>query len=200
MNINGLMTTSSKSSQFCPWHIWHLPRSPEKFHPDRPAPAAATGEAPPAQPPWWWGHPCSEHQVLGDFPLSFEDFLVVFWWSMYDVWVILDVFVSKVANWTNWSRFGDFDGPNIGAYPPKLSCNSKPSHNRGTWPLITMINIDHQSPVLLLLQGILQIQEAKIHLHMAERAPHKNMWRADGWQPNMRWLIIICSNFFQGLQ
>ena len=133
------MTTSSKSSQYCPWHIWHLPRSPEKFHPDRPAPAAATGEAPPAQPPWWWGHPCSEHQVLGDFPLSFEDFLVVFWWSMYDVWVILDVFVSKVANWTNWSRFGDFDGPNIGAYPPKLSCNSKPSHNRGTWPLITMI-------------------------------------------------------------
>jgi hypothetical protein len=36
---------------------------------------------------------------------------------------------------------------------------------------------------------------------MAERAPHKNMSRrADGWQPSMRWLIIICSNFFQGLQ
>lgn len=156
MDINGLMTASSKSSQFCPWHIWHLPRSPEKFNPDRPAPAAATGEAPPAQPPWWWGRPCSEHEVLGDFPLSFENFSVVFW-SMYDVWVILDVFASKVANWTNWSRFGDFDGPNIGAYPPKLSCNSKPSHNRGTWPLITMINIDQQYPLLLLLQGILQI-------------------------------------------
>ena len=97
----------------------------------------------------------------------------------------------------NQSRFGNFDEPNIGAYPPKLSCNSKPSHNRGTGPLITMINIDQQYLLLLLLQGILQIPEKEHCFSARSKDPPAHGQKAPplekhlaGWRLTAKYALI----------